>query len=185
MYPGIRVDESFDICVYFCFMLKELGDLTDNSVSEIVISLETVNYFELMSEVERMKKKEFIKVVTSKNDEERKYSLLPGGRELADEFFNNIPFSIREKTIEEGGKILERIEREKAIKCYINYDYNKRRYDLCVKLLNELNGDTILDVRLFAPDEKTAKDMKKRFLAHPTEIISDTMSLFLKDRNYK
>jgi len=182
MIPTIKVDDSFDICVYFCFMLKELGDLTDNEVSEIVISLETVNYFELISEVERMKKKNFISVINEKERGERKYSLLPIGEGLAEEFSNHIPLSIREKTVEEGKKILERIELEKSIRCYINYDYMSKRYDFCVKLLNELNGDTILDIKMYAPDEKSAADMKKRFLSHPTEAITKAMNIFLKDK---
>lgn len=182
MIPGIRVDDSFDICVYFCFMLKELGELTDNQISEIVISLDTVNYFELMSEMERMENKEFISIRNERERGERKYSLLEGGENLANEFLSRIPLSIREKTIYEGKDVLEKIEREKSVKCYINYDYMKKRYDVCVKFLNELNGETILDIKVYAPDEMRAKEIKKRFLSHPTEIISETMGMFLKDR---
>ena len=57
-----------------------------------------------------------------------------------------------------------------------------KRYDLCIKLLNELNGDTILDIKMYAPDEKSATEMKNRFLSHPTEAITKAMNIFLKDK---
>lgn len=181
MIPQIQVDNSFDICVYFCFMLKEFGDVTDSFISEIVISIESVNYFELMTEVGKMEKKQLISVTHDKAKGEQVYSLLPNGKTLADEFLMHIPLSIREKTIEAGKSVLERIEREKSIRCYINYDYKRKRYDLCVKFLNELNGETILDIKVYAPTEEKAKEMKERFLSRPSRVITRTMNMFLKD----
>lgn len=181
MIPQIQVDNSFDICVYFCFMLKEFGDLSDSFISEIVISLDSVNYFELMSEIGKMEKKQLISVNHDKAKGENIYSLLPNGETLASEFLIHIPLSIREKTLETGKKVMERIEREKSIRCYINYDYKRKRYDLCVKFLNELSGETILDIKVYAPDEEKAKEMKERFLSRPSRTITRTMNMFLKD----
>lgn len=179
--PQIQVDSSFDICVYFCYMLKEFGEVPASFISEIVISLETVNYFELMSEVGKMEKKQLISVKNDKVKGEQIYSLLPNGEVLATEFLNHIPLSIREKTIETGKSVLERIEREKSVRCYINYDCKRNRYDLCVKFLNEINGETILDIKIYAPDEEKAKEMRERFLSRPSRTITRTMNMFLKD----
>ncbi len=183
MIPQIQVDNSFDICVYFCFMLKEFGDISDSIISEIVLSLESVNYFELMTEVGKMEKKKLISVRNDKDKGENIYSLLPDGETLAKEFLMHIPLSIREKTIELGNDVLKRIEREKSIKCFVNYDYKRKRYDLVVQFLNEVNGDIILETKVFAPDEEKAKEMKERFLSRPSRVITRTMNMFLKD-NY-
>ncbi len=179
--PPIKITDSFDICVYFCFMLKQFGDITDNFISEIVISLESVNYFELMSEIGKMEKKQLISVTRDKAKGEMVYSLLEAGDVLATEFLNHIPLSIQEKTIETGKSVLERIEREKSIRCYVNYDYKRKRYDLCVKFLNEMNGEIIMDLKIYAPDEEKAKEMKERFLSRPSRTITRTMNMFLKD----
>ncbi len=179
--PKIKIYDSFDICVYFCFMLNTLGELGDCVVSELVQTLETVNYFELMSETGRMEKKELISIRQDKERGERVYSLLPNGKVLAEEFLSHIPLSIQEKTEETGKEVIARIEREKSIHCYINYDFRRDRYDLNVKFLNELNGQVILDINVFAPDEEQAKDMKERFLSKPTFIIQRIMNMFLKD----
>ena len=181
MIPQIQVDNSFDICVYFCFMLKEFGDISDSIISEIVLSLESVNYFELMTEVGKMEKKQLISVRNDKDKGENVYSLLPDGETLAKEFLMHIPLSIREKTIELGNDVLKRIEREKSIKCFVNYDYKRKRYDLVVQFLNEVNGDIILETKVFAPDEEKAKEMKERFLSRPSRVITRTMNMFLKD----
>ena len=63
----------------------------------------------------------------------------------------------------------------------INYDYKRKRYDLCVQFLNEVSGEIILDMKVFAPDEEKAKEMKERFLSRPSRVITRTMNMFLKD----
>lgn len=180
--PTIKIYDSFDICVYFCFLLNEFGELGDYFISELILTIETVSYFELMSETGRMEKKNLIAVRRDKNRAERVYTLLPEGKLLAEEFLSRVPLSIREKTLETGREILDRIKRERVIRCYVVYDAERSRYDLNVRFLNELNGEVILDVNLFAPDEEQAKQMKKRFLATPSPIIRRIMDLFLKDQ---
>ena len=82
-------------------MLNEFGDLGDCMISEIVMSLESVNYFELMTEVGVMEKKGLIATRRDKERGERVYSLMPDGKTLAEEFANvRIPLSIREHTAE-------------------------------------------------------------------------------------
>lgn len=182
--PTIRIDDPFDMCVYFCYMLDEFGNLSDSIVSEIVLSLECVNYFELMTEVGVMEKKG---IVVSRRDNprsERVYSLMPSGKKLVEEFaMVRIPRSIREHTAEIYSEVARRIALEKEIRCHIIYDYERKRYDLNVIFLNEINGETMLDIMLYAPDEKRAKEMKERFLSRPSFTVSRIMNMFLKD-NY-
>lgn len=180
--PAIQIYDSNDICVYFCFLLNEFGELGDYFISELVLTIEPVNYFELMSETVRMEKKKLIAVRRDKNRAERVYTLLPEGKLLAEEFLSHIPLSIRENSLETGREILERMKRERAIRCYITYDGERKRYDLNVRFLNEQNGQVILDINVFAPDEEQAKQMKERFLATPSPIIRRIMDLFLKDQ---
>ncbi len=180
--PTIKINDSFDICVYFCYMLNEFGDLGDCMISEIVMSLESVNYFELMTEVGVMEKKGLVATRRDKERGERVYSLMPDGKTLAEEFANvRIPLSIREHTAEVYNEAAKRIKLEKSIRCHIIYDYERKRYDLNVKFLNEINGEIILDIMLYAPDEDRAKEMKERFLSRPSFVIRRIMNMFLKD----
>ena len=180
-YPKITINDELDICVYFCFILSNFGTLSESVINEIVLSVDSVSYFDLMSATGFMEEKQLIASETDKESGERSYSLLPDGKKLSDEFYLHIPLSIREKTLDTGNMIAERREREKSVRCDIIYDSAKKRYDLVVKFLNEINGDTILEIKLFAPDEQEAEEMKRRFLARPSLIITRTMNMFLKD----
>lgn len=172
------------MCVYFCYMLNEFGNLSDSIVSEIVLTLECVNYFELMTEVGVMEKKGIVVTRRDNPRSERVYSLMPSGKKLVEEFAaTRIPRSIREHTAEAYNEVARRIALEKAIRCHIIYDYERKRYDLNVIFLNEMNGETMLDIMLYAPDEERAKEMKKRFLSRPSFTVSRIMNMFLKD-NY-
>ena len=77
----------------------------------------------------------------------------------------------------EGNDVLRRNDRERSVLCDIRR--RKNRYDVNVKFLNELNGDTILDLTLYAPDEKKALEMRERFLSKPSFIITRIMNMFL------
>ena len=178
--PKITIENETDICVYFCFMLSELGELCDSTINEIILSVDSVNYFELISSIGFMEEKSLITIKKGENNENI-YSLTPDGEKLAKAFYMHIPLSVREKTVKTGKDIIERLEREKAIRCFIDYDNAKKRYDLIVRFINEINGEPILEMKLFAPDEKTAQEMKERFLKDPPHIIKRTMNMFLKD----
>ena len=178
----IKVTEEFDLCVYFCYILDCFGDLGDSVISEIVLSLESANYFELMTQVGIMEEKKLITVKNDKEKGERFYYLTEEGKTLAHQFSEtHIPLTIREKTVATGKEVIERIKREKSIRCYIDYDYIRRRYDLNVKFLNEINGEVILDIKLYAPSEEKAIEMRDRFLGNSPNMIKHIMNMFLKD----
>ena len=178
----IKVNEDFDLCVYFCYILDCFGELGDSVISEIVLSLESANYFELMTQVGVMEGKKLITVRNDKEKGERFYSLTEEGKTLSEQFSETrIPLTIREKTVATGKEVIERLKREKSIRCYINYDYIRGRYDLNVKFLNEINGEIILDIKLYAPSEEKAIEMKERFLGNSPAVIKHIMNMFLKD----
>lgn len=178
----IKVNEDFDLCVYFCYILDCFGELGDSVISEIVLSLESANYFELMTQVGVMEGKKLITVRNDKEKGERFYSLTEEGKTLSEQFSETrIPLTIREKTVAMGKEVIERLKREKSIRCYINYDYVRGRYDLNVKFLNEINGEIILDIKLYAPSEEKAIEMKERFLGNSPAVIKHIMNMFLKD----
>lgn len=179
--PTIKVDDDYDLCIFFCFLLDSFGDLGECVISEIVLASESMNYFDLISRIGFMIDKKLISERHDKEKSEKIYSLLTEGKTIARELAYKIPLSIREKTLEIGKETISRIEREKATRCYINYDYLRNRYDLVVKFLNEMNGEIILEIRLYAPDEAKAKEMKERFLSRPSLTITRTMNLFLND----
>ena len=183
MRPGqdfLPNSDRIDSCVYFCFLLSEFGDLTESAAGDIIMASDPSSYFDVMSNTGFMEERGLISSASDKCNE-TVFSLLDAGKELAESFESSLPPLLKAKTLSAGKEILTRRQRERSILCEISYDHTKERYELIVKFLNEINGDIILEIKLFAPDERSAKEMKERFLSKPYFIISRTMNMFLRD----
>lgn len=172
-----RVDNS----VYFCFILNELGELNESVIGEIILYVAPTEYFGIMSDIKFMTEKGLIGATHDEKKNEPRYYLTDDGRKLARDMSSMLSSSLKYETLSYGRKLLEKNDRERSIRCEIRQDREKNRYDLIVKFLNEMNGDTMLEIKLYAPDEKKAIEMQERFLSKPTFIITRTMNMFLKD----
>lgn len=174
-------DDRVDNSVLFCFILHNLGELPESVIGEIILYVSPRSYFGTMCDIRFMQEKGLI---GSKHDDKRNepiYFLLSGGESLAEDMSSMLSSALKYDILSYGKKLLEKNEREKSVRCTIKHDSENNRYDLIVKFLNELNGETMLEIKLYAPDEKTALEMQERFLSKPAFIITRTMNMFLKD----
>ena len=174
-------DERVDNSVLFCFILNELGELPESMIGEIILCVASRSYFGIMSDIRFMQEKGLI---GSKHDDKRNepiYFLLPEGERLAKDMSSILSSGLKYDTLSYGRSLIEKNDRERSVRCDIRHDLEKNRYDLIVKFLNEMNGETMLEIKVYAPDEKTALEMQERFLSKPAFIITRTMNMFLKD----
>lgn len=172
-----RVDNS----VLFCFILNNLGELPESVIGEIILYVAPTEYFGIMSDIRFMLEKGLIGAKNNSKHNEPVYYLQNEGRKVAEDLSSMLSSSLKYDTLSYGKKLIEKNDRERAVKCEILYDREKNRYDLIAKFLNELNGETMLEIKLYAPDEKKALEMQERFLSKPTFIITRTMNMFLMD----
>ncbi|MCM1053976.1 MAG: DUF4364 family protein [Bacteroides sp.] len=177
--PKIMIDDKLTIQIYLCFLLDKLGELSEEQLADIITEIEAVSSLYLFEALSISQEKELIKACFKKN--KKLYTLLPTGKTLTDEFFNRIPLSVREKSIEYGKYLLKMSDLERSVICRIERtDYNGPCY-LTVKFLNELNGDNLMDLRIYAPDYEQAKLMRERFFEKPSDIVAKIMKMFIKD----
>lgn len=177
--PKIIIDDKLTIQIYLCYLLDQLGELSEEQLADITDEIEAVNSLDFFEALSISREKQLIRAADKKN--EKIYSLLPTGKTLTDEFFNRIPLSVREKSLEYGKYLLKMADLERSIICRIERtDYNGPCY-LTVKFLNELNGDNLLDMRIYAPDYEQAKLMRERFYEKPSDIVTKIMKMFIKD----
>ncbi len=174
-------NERIDACVYFCFILDNFGDLAESVIGEIILSAAQSDYFEVMGNVGFMLEKRLIEEKKDPKTGETIYTLLEEGRRLANDLGSHISPFLKEETLQTGKELLKRNKRERSIRCDISSDTNKNRYDLNIRFLNEMNGDTILEMKMYAPTRKKAEEMRDRFLSKPSFIITRIMNMFLKD----
>lgn len=174
-------NERVDVCVYFCFILYSFGELHESVIGEIILSAFPSEYFEIMGSIGFMLEKRLIGEKKDTKNGESIYYLLDEGRNIANDLNSHLTPSMKEKTVAEGNRVLTRNDRERSLRCDILYDRKNDRYDLNVKFLNEMNGDTILDLKLYAPDRKKAEEMRDRFLSRSSFVITRVLNMFLKD----
>ena len=178
--PKIIIDDKLTIQIYLCFLLEQLGSLTDEQLSDIITEIEAVNFFEYLEALSIAKEKSLI---LSTEEKKGKFvlSLLPQGETMAREFFHRVPLSVREKSIEYGKYMLEMADLERSIICRIERtDYNGPCY-LTVRFPNEINGGELMNLKIYAPDFEQAKQMRERFYEKPSEIVTKIMNTFIKD----
>lgn len=178
--PKITIDDKLTIQIYLCFLLEQLGDLTNEQMGDIITEFEAVNFFEYLEGLSIAEEKRLI-LSTEISKGTYKLSLLPQGETMAREFYKRIPFSVREKSLEYGKHILDMAELERSIVCRIERtDYDGPCY-LTVKFLNEMNGDELMFLKIYAPDFEQAKQMRERFFEKPSDIVTKIMNTFIKD----
>ncbi len=177
--PKITIDEKLTIQIYLCFILEQLGELTEDQLSDIVTEIDAVSGLEFFEALSVSVEKELIGVKEEKNV--RRLSLLPQGHIMAKEFFHRIPLSIREKTLEYGQYVLKMADLERSIICRIERNGVGEPCYLRVRFLNEINGDELMNLKIYAPDYEQAKLMRERFYEKPSDIVTKIMKMFIKD----
>ncbi len=177
--PKIIIDDKLTIQIYICYLLDQLGELSEEQLADIADEIEAVNSLDFFESLSIASEKKLIESRCEKN--KKILSLLPMGKTMSDEFFAHIPLSVREKSVEYGKQILKMADLERSIICRIERtDYNGPCY-LTVKFLNELNGDNLMNLRIYAPDYEQAKLMRERFFEKPSDIVTEIMKMFIKD----
>ena len=176
--PKITIDDSLLIQIYLCYLLDQLGDLTEEQLSDIITECENVNFFSFLEALSIMVEKE----MAEKTEEKSKiiYKLLPTGQLMAKEFYQRIPLSIRENSLEYGKKVLQMAELERSVICRIEYTKENDIY-LTVRFLNEMGGADLMDLKVYAPNIEQAKIMRDRFLEKPSDIVTKIMNHFIKN----
>ena len=177
--PKFTIDDKLTIQIYLCFILEQLGELTEDQLSDIVTEIDAVIGLEYFEALGVCADKQLIKITEDKHI--KKLSLLPQGVTMAKEFFRRIPLSIREKTLEYGEYVLKMADLERSIVCRIERKGIGEPCYLTVSFLNEINGGELMFLRIYAPDYEQAKLMRERFYEKPSDIVTKIMNMFIKD----
>lgn len=177
--PKITIDDKLTIQIYLCFILEQLGELTEDQLSDIVTEIDAVSGFEYFEALSVAAEKNLIGIKEEKGA--KKLYLLPQGLTMAKEFFHRIPLSIREKTLEYGEYVLKMADLERSIICRIERNGVGEPCYLTVRFLNEINGEELMNLKIYAPDYEQAKLMRERFYEKPSDIVTKIMNMFIKD----
>ncbi|MCL2639090.1 MAG: DUF4364 family protein [Oscillospiraceae bacterium] len=174
--PKIILTDSFKITVLICYLLNELGALTEYQLTKILTLDEVVNHFDLTEAFGVLENKKLADFVERKG--ERFYEINDNGRTIAAEA-GSVPLSVRENSMREGKKILAEVELRKTVSWKVQK--REKGYNFNIRLLNELGGVDLMEINLYAPSEEGARDIERRFLERPLDIVRKTMMMFITD----
>lgn len=167
--------DSLGIKLLICYLINTIDEpLTQNDITEIIFQRSLANYFETCAAFEDLFENGFI----LKADDTDILSLTVLGREAADNFYLDIPLSVREKAVDAINKRISRARHEKETCVTIT-----ETDDGC-QLKCTLLGDNseLMSINLYLPDEKYALKAKERFIDDP-EYIYRTVLAYLTNES--
>jgi len=177
--PKIKLTDSFKITVLICYLLNELGALTEYQLTKILTLDEVVNHFDMTEAFGVLENKNLANFVEKKG--ERFYEINDNGRTIAAEA-GSVPPSVRENSMREGRRILAEVELRKTVKWKIQKrEDSEKGYNFNIRYLNEFGGPDIMEINLYAPSEEGAIDIQRRFLERPLDIVRKIMTMFTTD----
>jgi len=173
----MTLTDSFKITVLICYLLNELGALTEYQITKILTLDQAVNHFDLTEAFGILENKNLASFVERKG--ERFYEINAAGRTIAAEA-GSVPASLRDKSLSEGKRILTEIELKKTVSWKVQ-KRDEKGYDFKIKLLNEFGGPDLMEICLYSPSLEGAKDIERRFLDRPLDIVMKIMTMFTTD----
>lgn len=158
-----------------CYLFRTLRcELTAQQVNDILQEDGLVNYFELSCAVADLTRSGHL--CLSQDGEH--LSITEKGIGAANTFEKTLPFTVREKAVKAGVKLLARQKRDQENKVTITTDENG--CTLSIKMLLNSEND-LLNLSLLLPDRAQAETMKTQFLSDPELFYKGVLALLTGD----
>lgn len=184
MYAPLK--EKNDIKIFILYLLKNLKEPLDfNTISDIVVQDEFVNYFDFAECFAELLDAETIRQL---REEERTtpgkfelYAITDKGIEVVEQLQSDLLNMIREKSLRSAMRLLSFKKQGSDIRCESN-ERPDGRYDLHCEIIE--HGKAILKVDLVVEQKYLLDKMIRNFNERPEILYRGTVSLLSGDINY-
>jgi len=169
--PKIVIEDELKIITLVCYLLENLGSLTESQLLETVTVEDIVPQFKLGDALTTMEKKQFMTVTGNA------YRLEEAGKNWLSQFENSIAVTLRKKMLNEGKKVMLVSDLKKTAK----WGVSKTDKGWCfhAHLLNEFDGTPVMEINLYSKTEQGVLEMQEKFLKNPAKVLSSSISNFL------
>ena len=161
-----------EIRILICYILAGVSEpMSFDEMTEAVLSDGIANYFEFADALSELC--ESGSVISFKTDAGlSEYTVTDNGKIAAATLQNNLPLSIRERSVESAKEILQRrrIEKENLVsitKTEDGFKIHMRVTDI---------GTDLMELSLFMPTREQAQAVKDRFLQDPAGTYTGVLS---------
>lgn len=163
--------------ILLCYLLYKINKPVEiESMYEIAVSTELVNYFCYQDSIDYLLTSSSIAIEKNQNNVDC-YVLLPKGLECAEQLKSYAPKSYRDKLVLAALRYFARMKYEQEIK--IKYEPVSNGYYTHVRCL-DVNCD-LMDLKLFAPDLTQAKMLGEKIMLNPAGFYGKVIEIALSN----
>lgn len=170
--PGGLTDD-LEVKILICFLLKNMEQpLSFDQINEVLQQTGFVNYFEFVEAISDLQRTEHICSVTGEDGEEA-FQLTEIGAAMAQTFHGTLPLTVREKTVETAGQLINRQKQMQDIE--VNYHAISDGYVLTMKMKDI--GSDLMDLQLFIPTEDECIELRENIYKDPLLLYKTMLAV--------
>ncbi len=178
-----------DIKIFILYLLKNLDDPLDfNTISDIVVQDEFVNYFDFAECFAELLDTETVEQIRLPNPTPAKpdgttelFRITENGVHVVEQLQSNLLNMIREKSLKSAMRLLSFKSRGSDVKCSWS-EREDGRFDLKCQVIEK--GGTLLDVNLVIDTRYQLDKMVYNFNERPEVVYRGILALLSGDINY-
>ncbi len=177
--PSLKLDDTYEVKILLAYFMWQLGrPITRNQLTEIATADGGVNYFLYSDAVEQMLSSNMI--ITQNIDGEEYYTLSESAKRGANDFKRFVPKSFRDRILSRGLKFFAKLKNDKSV----NVEIVKMEKGYSVNCLCTESGISLMDLKLFAPDEEQAKMLADKISLNPADFYSKIIDFAIENEEY-
>lgn len=186
--------EKNDIKIFILYLLKNLNYPLDfNTISDIVVQDEFVNYFDFaecfaeLLDSSNIEQISAFDIPSENNADERNkssndlYRITENGKKVVEQLQSNLLNMIREKSLKSAMRLLSFKSRGSDVKCVSN-EREDGRYDLKCEIIEK--GFKLLELGLVVDTKYQLDKMMYNYNERPEVVYRGIISLLTGDINY-
>ena len=172
--PKISLKDEPKVITLVCFLIKNLTEVTESNLLEIVTSDDVVTQFRLSDALSVIEKKKLAVLDKVK----KTYTLTKAGEDWLHEFENTLPVTFRKRLIRQGRETLRLSELKKAAKWRISRNKDDV-WTFYVCFMNETDGSPVMEIKIHSKTRDGAERIQAKFLENPAKVLKDSISGFI------
>lgn len=176
----LSLRDEMSVKILICYFLRQINrPITPTQLAEIATTDGTVNYFVYSEVVESMLESGMLSL--TKDGDEEYYVLSEAARAGADNFKQTVPARFRNKILSSGLKFFAKLKNDNDVK--VSVTQQEKGYLVGVACTDM--GTTLMDLKLFAPDEEQAKLLADKIKMNPTDFYAKIIDFATENEEYQ
>lgn len=176
----LSLNDTYAVKILLCYFLRQINrPITPDQLTEIATADGVVNYFVYTETMEQMLASGMLLLETAP-DGVQYYSLSEIAKAGADDFKKLVPKSFRDRILASGLKFFAKLKNDHNVTCTVSEADNGYSVN-CICRDGEL---TLMDLKLFAPDEEQAQLLKDGIMRDPTAFYGKVLDFASGNTEY-